>query len=192
MRLFIGLELPSALAHTLGELRGSLPDVAWYPPESYHLTLHFVGEVTHGHFLEEMHHALSAIRAAPPSLILTVPGLFEPATRQGPDTLWMGCAPDPALVHLQNRIRATMTRLPSPFGKAGSGQSGAARPIRRFVPHISLGQMRHPDPVRRQRWLVTSPPACDAQSIGHFTLFRSLRHGDMPFYEPLEHYPLHP
>lgn len=63
MRLFVGLELPLPLLHAIGELRGGLPDVTWQSPESYHLTLHFIGEVTHPHLHEEIHHVLSAIRA---------------------------------------------------------------------------------------------------------------------------------
>ncbi|MBV1831867.1 RNA 2',3'-cyclic phosphodiesterase [Komagataeibacter sp. AV436] len=180
MRLFIGLELPLPLTRALAGLRGNLPDVTWSPPESYHLTLHYLGVVTHGHLLEDIHHALNAITATPPTLSLTAPGLFEPATHHGPDTLWVGCAPDAALMHLQKRIRATMNRL----------LPAATRAARRFVPHVTMGHMQHPDPLRRQAWLAAMPPMTDGEPMGHFTLFQSLRHRDEPVYEALEHYPL--
>ncbi|GBQ44537.1 RNA 2',3'-cyclic phosphodiesterase [Komagataeibacter sucrofermentans] len=180
MRLFIGLELPLPLTRALAGLRGNLPDVTWSPPESYHLTLHYLGEVTHGHALEDIHHALNAITATPPTLSLTAPGLFEAETHHGLDALWVGCAADAALMHLQKRIRTSMNRL----------LPGAARSARRFVPHVTMGHMQHPDPLRRQAWLASMPPMPDGEPVGHFTLFQSLRHADGPFYEALEHYPL--
>ena len=177
MRLFIGLELPPATIQALGEIRGSLPDVEWAAPESYHLTLHFLGEITQYHLLEEIHHALASIHAAPPTVQLTTPGLFETL---GADVLWIGCAPDPALVHLRSRIRAVLNRaLPA-----------AAPGGRRFMPHVTLGRLQNPDPSRRQRWLAGLPPMREAETVGHFTLFRSIRQADGPFYEALEHYPL--
>ncbi|MCE2576451.1 RNA 2',3'-cyclic phosphodiesterase [Komagataeibacter sp. FNDCR2] len=182
MRLFVGLEFPPSLQRVAGELRGSLPDVVWYPPDSYHLTLHFMGEITQRPVLEDIHHALAAIRAPHPGLRLTAPGLFESETRYGPDTLWIGLAADPVLVQLQHKIRATLNRiLPTP-----------ARRGRRFVPHVTLGQSQRTDSDQRQRWLATPLPASEEEHVGHFTLFQSLRRADGPFYEPLEHYPLAP
>lgn len=180
MRLFVGLELPASLRHAVGELRGSLPDVVWYPPESYHLTLHFIGEITQRPVLEDIHHALAAVRPALPTVCLTTPGLFESETRNGPDTLWAGVAADPALVQLQQKIRSALNRLlPS-----------SARRGRRFVPHVTLGQSQRTDPDQRQRWLATPLPATAGEQVTHFTLFQSLRNTDAPLYEPLEHYPL--
>ncbi|AHI24563.1 2'-5' RNA ligase [Komagataeibacter xylinus] len=182
MRLFVGLELPPTLLHAIGELRGGLPDVAWLPPETYHLTLRFIGEVTHPHLLEEIHHALSAIRATPPVLRLDGTGLFTPTRPNAPDTLWVGCAPDDALLTLREKVRKGLNRaIP-----AGGERNG-----RHFTPHVTIGRMERPDQARRQRWLATTLPTTEARTIGHFTLFQSIRHADGPFYEPLEHYPLH-
>ena len=180
MRLFVGLELPPSLLHAVAELRGSLPDVAWRAPESYHLTLHFIGEVSHGHLLEEIHHILSAIRATPPALRLNGSGVFMNDRPHGADMLWIGCAPDAALLALRERVRKSLNRAFPPGGKNS----------RHFTPHITVGRMDHPDQARRQRWLATTPPPTGAEAVGHFTLFRSIRHADGPFYEPLEHYPL--
>ncbi|WP_242402464.1 RNA 2',3'-cyclic phosphodiesterase [Komagataeibacter kakiaceti] len=154
--------------------------MAWYPPESYHLTLHFIGEVTQRPVMEDIHHALAAIHTPHPHLRLTAPGLFESETHYGPDTLWIGLATDPALTQLQHRIRATLNRL----------LPATARRGRRFVPHVTLGQSQRTDPDQRQRWLATTLPASEGETVGHFTLFQSLRGADGPCYEPLEHYPL--
>ncbi|WP_182355303.1 RNA 2',3'-cyclic phosphodiesterase [Komagataeibacter europaeus] len=181
MRLFVGLELPLPLLHAIGELRGGLPDVTWQSPETYHLTLHFIGEVTHPHLHEEIHHVLSAIRATPPVLQPAGTGLFTSARPNGSDTLWIGCAPDDALTTLREKVRKGLNRaIPA----------GTERNSRHFTPHVTVGRMEHPDQERRQRWLATTVPAAEAQTMGHFTLFRSIRHADGPFYEPLEHYPL--
>ncbi|GCE84885.1 RNA 2',3'-cyclic phosphodiesterase [Komagataeibacter diospyri] len=182
MRLFVGLELSPALLHAIGELRGGLPDVTWQSPESYHLTLHFIGEVTHPHLLEEIHHGLSAIRATPPALRLGGTGLFTAGRPNGPDTLWIGCAPDDALMMLREKIRKGLNRMIPTVSERNN---------RHFTPHITIGRMERPDQTRRQRWLATTVPPTEAWPIGHFTLFQSIRHADGPFYEPLEHYPLH-
>lgn len=180
MRLFIGLELSPSITQALATLRGSLPDVEWIEPESWHLTLHFIGDVTQPHLLEEIHHSLAAVHATPPTLELTTPGLSETHGRPARDRLWVGCAPDPALLHLRSRIRAVINRA-LPALPPGS---------RRFMPHVTIGSMQNPDPALRQRWLTAPLPRPDAETLTHFTLFRSIRHAGGAFYEALEHYPL--
>ncbi|KAB8123357.1 RNA 2',3'-cyclic phosphodiesterase [Komagataeibacter medellinensis] len=180
MRLFVGLELPPSVTQALDTLRGSLPGAAWIEPESWHLTLHFIGDVTQPHLLEEIHHSLAAVHAARPTLELTVPGLSETHGRPTGDRLWVGCAPTPALLHLHNRIRAVINRaLPT-----------LSPTSRRFMPHITIGSVQNPDPALRQRWLTIPLSRPDAETLTHFTLFRSIRHAGDTFYEALEHYPL--
>ena len=62
MRLFVALDLPWSLKQQLSRLAGGLPGARWVPPENYHLTLRFIGEMP-AHRAEEVDFALASLRA---------------------------------------------------------------------------------------------------------------------------------
>ncbi|WP_075594989.1 RNA 2',3'-cyclic phosphodiesterase [Novacetimonas hansenii] len=179
MRLFIALGIPHPLSTRLATLRGSLAEVNWVPPETYHLTLRFIGEVTDRHMMEDIHHALSAIHAPAFDLLADAPGLFE---RPGaPATLWMGIVRNDSLLHLQRKVDTAMRRV------------GLGERHRRFVPHITLGSIPSPDATRLATWLGRhAMVGGDATAIRTFSLYRSLRGKESPAYEVLEDYDLSP
>lgn len=179
MRLFIALGIPHPLSELLNGLRGSLAEVNWMPPETYHLTLRFLGEVTDRHLMEDIHYALSTIHAPAFDLFPDAPGLFErPAS---PAVLWMGVARNDSLLHLQRKIDTAMRRV------------GLAERRRRFVPHITLGTIPYPDPSRLAPWLQRQAPLNSSPTrIRTFSLYNSLRGKETPTYEVLEDYPLSP
>jgi len=39
------VEIPPAIGQALSMLRGGLPGARWIPPENYHVTLRFIGDV---------------------------------------------------------------------------------------------------------------------------------------------------
>ena len=46
-RLFTGLEIPADIGQELSAYRGGLPGARWVDPDSYHITLRFIGDVDH-------------------------------------------------------------------------------------------------------------------------------------------------
>ena len=44
-RLFTAIEVPSEVGDWLSLMRGGLPGARWIEPESYHLTLSFIGDI---------------------------------------------------------------------------------------------------------------------------------------------------
>ncbi|MBW8270870.1 RNA 2',3'-cyclic phosphodiesterase [Caldovatus aquaticus] len=125
MRLFVGLALPEAVRTQLAGLAGGIPGARWVPPENYHLTLRFIGEVESWR-AQEIDDALSAIRARPLELRLRGIGTFEKAGRV--QTLWVGVEKTEGLIHLQGKVETALQRV------------GLEPERRRFSPHVTLAR----------------------------------------------------
>ncbi|GBR08267.1 RNA 2',3'-cyclic phosphodiesterase [Asaia siamensis] len=176
MRLFAALDLPNEQKRLLSSLRRSIAGVVWYPPESYHLTLRFLGEVRGRPLLEEIDHALAGITAAPVSLELNGVGVF---TQAGRSRLWAGLAPSDALTTLQAKVETALRR------------AGLAAEKRRFQPHVSLGTFQGDPGPDIIRWVQNhNLLRSSSVEIEHITLFHSHKTNDEPHYEACADYPL--
>jgi len=159
MRLFVGLDLPWSLRERLALLAGGIPGARWLPPENYHITLRFIGEVA-SHQAEEIDLALAALRARGFSLSLTGVGTFEKAGR--PVALWVGVERSAQLDHLQSKIETACQR------------TGLEPERRRFTPHVTLARLDNAVPTKlavfvQANNLFRSEP----MPVEHFTLFSS-------------------
>jgi 2'-5' RNA ligase len=159
MRLFVGLELPWSLRERLSFLSGGIPGARWLPPENYHITLRFIGEVA-AHQAEEIDLALGALRARGFTLSLTGVGTFEKAGR--PVSLWVGVERNPHLDLLQTKIETACQRV------------GLEPERRRFNPHVTLARLDNPVEFKLAAFvqannLFRSEPV----PVEHFTLFSS-------------------
>ena len=168
MRLFAGLDLPDPLRRRLAALAGSLPGARWVPPQNYHLTLRFVGEVQ-AHDAEEIDHALAAIRARPFELALCGVGIFHRAGT--PASLWAGVEPRAPLDRLHAKIETALQRIGLP-------------PYRkRFVAHVSLARVDGIAETALASWLQThNLLRSESVPITRFTLFSSLLGKEQPVY----------
>jgi 2'-5' RNA ligase len=185
MRLFVALGLPSALRTRLSFLAGGLPGVRWVPPENYHLTLRFIGEMP-GWRAEEVDDALDKIRAPGLSLQLNGVGTFAKAGRI--TTLYIGVERNPALDHLQSKVERAL-------------QHAGLNPDRaRFIPHVTMARLgarlgsQRGDPTPEAKvaaWvqshnLFRSTPV----PVEHFTLFSSMLGKEQAVYCPEVEYEL--
>ncbi len=176
MRLFVALDLPFALREALSSLCGGLPGARWTPPENYHLTLRFLGEVTNL-VAEDIDGALSSLRAKRFSLALSGTGTFDRAGRSV--SLWAGVVRDPALDHLQAKIDTAMKRIGLPGER------------RRFQPHIGLARVEGVAPDRLAGWVQAhNLLRTGAAPIAHFTLFSSQLGKEQAVYTPEVEYDL--
>lgn len=133
-RLFIALPMPEEVAVDLERLSTGLPGARWSDPDSYHLTLRFVGEVDHETFWE-LGQALTTVRVPPLELALKGLGLFPP--RGEPHTLWVGVEDALALAPLKRRIDRVVREV------------GLADERRNFHPHVTIARFRFPPPPDR-------------------------------------------
>jgi 2'-5' RNA ligase len=160
MRLFVAIDLPWVLRDRLSALAGGLPGARWVPPENYHLTLRFIGEVP-AHRAEEVDLALAALRGRGFSLALAGVGIFSKAGRV--TSLWAGVERNPQLDHLQGKIETALQR------------AGLDPERRRFAPHVTLARLDASTEVEKLAQYVQAHNLFRAEPIQveHFTLFSS-------------------
>ena len=177
MRLFVALDLPWSLREQLSTLALGLSGARWVPPQNYHVTLRFIGEVPR-HTAEEIDLALASLRGRSFALELCGVGTHEKAGRV--TALWVGAARNQALDHLRAKVETALQR------------TGLPPERRRFIPHVTLARLN--DTAAEPKlasWIQThnlfrSPPV----TVGHFTLFSSQLGRDASVYTAEVEYPL--
>ena len=176
MRLFVALDLPPEARTRLFRLATGVPGARWLPPENYHLTLRFLGEMP-GHRAEELDHALAALRGKRFTLQLGGVGVSEKAGR--PQALWAGVARTPQLDHLQNKVETAVQRI------------GFEPERRRFTPHVTLARLDNSPPGKLVEWVQAhNLLRADPVAVEHFTLFSSRLGKDAAVYTAEVEYPL--
>jgi RNA 2',3'-cyclic 3'-phosphodiesterase len=127
-RLFVAIDLPSAIRERLASLCCGLPGARWVAPEQMHLTLRFIGEVDSSVF-QFVRDALTEVRSEPFSLRLEGIGFFPP--RGKPRVTWVGIQKSDQLVLLRKRIESVLVH------------SGLEPEGRKFSPHITLARLNN-------------------------------------------------
>jgi RNA 2',3'-cyclic 3'-phosphodiesterase len=160
MRLFVGIDLPWELRHRVSALTTTgIQGARWVPPENYHVTLRFIGEVP-PHRAEEIDMALAAIRGRGCDLTLAGVGTFSKGGRA--TTLWVGVERNPRLEHLQNKIETALQR------------AGLEPERRRFQPHLTLARLDNTPELKLAGFVQAHNLfRAEPMAVEHFTLFSS-------------------
>jgi 2'-5' RNA ligase len=170
LRLFVALDLPPALRDALASRASGLPHARWVPPENYHLTLRFIGEVEPWR-AEEVDECLAALRGRPFDLALSGAGLFEKAGRI--HSVWIGAERNDALAALQAKIETALQRIGLPPEK------------RRFAPHVTLARTDRAAPEKCIAWVQANNLFRAATvRMEEFTLFSSRLGQEASVYTP--------
>lgn len=132
MRLFVALDLPDAVRHSLRELIARLKpecrDAKWMRPEAMHVTLKFIGEVDAAK-LEPICAALAEVHSAQPvDMHFRSLGFFPNERR--PRVLWCGVNGSANLAELAAGVERVLVPL------------GMVAESREFVPHLTLARFR--------------------------------------------------
>jgi RNA 2',3'-cyclic 3'-phosphodiesterase len=176
IRLFVALGLPDGLTQRLDGLHMALPGAHWVAPETMHVTLRFIGEVSQGEAadIDDM-----LARIAMPAFDLKVCGVGSFASKGRLRTLWAGVEKSPDLSRLQAKVETACQR-------AGQMPEG-----RRFLPHVTLAR------CGRIREELAGPFlgayagfSSDPIRVDAFTLYSSQTGHDGPVYRPERRYPL--
>jgi len=162
IRLFVGLELPEDVRHALAGLCGGVPGADWVAPESMHLTLRFIGDITEAD-AEDAHDALMRVRA--PGFDLSLQGVGHFSTGDELRALWAGVARNEPLAQLRRNVDSALVRMGFPPEE------------RRWRPHVTLARCGGASVLRAQPFLAHHALfRAGPFRVGHFTLFSSLRH----------------
>src|SRR5262245_48342032 len=127
IRLFVGVGLPADVRMRLSALCAGVPGARWTPPENFHLTLRFIGEVSEAD-AEDIHDTLMSVRTKAFDISLAGVGHFE--SKGQVHTLWAGIEKNPELTALRDRIESALVRF------------GLEPEERRYTPHVTLARLR--------------------------------------------------
>jgi RNA 2',3'-cyclic 3'-phosphodiesterase len=179
MRLFIAIPLAESVAAELTRLmvrlRSTNTNLRWASPESWHVTLQFLGNAS-----EEQYGCvtarLGALRAAPVPIQLGEPGIFDRA-----GVFYAGVELTPQLAALERQVVAAT---------APCGFAAEARP---YHPHITLARAKAGARARELRGLLAGLPAkvrFSRFTAPEFLLYESHLSSEGSRYEIRQRFPL--
>jgi len=178
IRLFAAIAVPDEIGEGLVRRQQGLPGARWRPPEAFHVTLRFFGEVAE-HVADDLDAELSVVGGGALTLGLEGVGSFQ----DGDDihAVWAGVAENPALRRLAARCESAARR------------AGLARDRRTWKPHVTLAYLRRAEPARVAAWiqghnLLKSPPF----DVSRFGLYSSWLSGEGSSYRLERTYQLGP
>jgi 2'-5' RNA ligase len=175
MRLFVALSIPDVVARSLMLLEGGVPGARWQAREQLHLTLRFIGAVDGGD-ARALEDALAGIDA--PAFEMQLHGVGQFGNKQ-PHSLWAAARRNDLLEHLARKVDTAIRRV------------GQPQDVHKFMPHVTLARLRHPDMDRLREWLVTHALfTSDLFTVDAFCLYSSKLTSDGSIYRVEQEYPL--
>jgi 2'-5' RNA ligase len=150
MRVFVGLDIApdvrERMTRYLDAVREFAPDARWVKPESFHVTLKFIGEQKPDQ-VEEIKRELATIRAQPFDISFRGNGFFP--NPRSPRVFWLGIespdepgGPRSAGVARVGEFESTKTRL-GELAKAvdeAVSRTGVPRETNDYRPHLTLAR----------------------------------------------------
>lgn len=127
MRLFIAIDPSDEVRGEIAALCRGLDGARWLPPEQYHVTIRFLGEVD-PEARARIAEALGSVREPTFPLRLAGAGRFPP--RRAPRVLWIGIEPEERLGSLHSRIERQLS------------EAGLAAEEKPFSPHLTIARLR--------------------------------------------------
>ena len=181
MRLFVALEIPTAVRENLSELIKGLrevsPQTRWVRPENLHVTLKFIGEIPETK-LVAIRSALAGVRSDQ-LVSLEFRGLGFFPNKKHPRVFWAGIETSPNVESLATDIETAMENVRIPREK------------RDFSPHLTLARFEPPRLPERLRAAIQESAAREFGSLRthQFHLIQSKLKPSGAEYTTLESFP---
>ena len=129
MRVFVGLDIDPAIRERMTRylegVRGFAPEARWVKPESFHVTLKFIGEQK-DELGEEIKRELATVRATPLDISFRGNGFFPNA--RSPRVFWLGIEAGEQLRQLAKAVDEAVAR------------TGVPRETNDYRPHLTLAR----------------------------------------------------
>ncbi len=136
MRLFVALDIDPAIRQRLEEfvngLRAQVPGVRFVGPETFHVTLKFLGETAR---VEEIERALAVVRGAPFEMAFRGCGFFPSADRSR--VFWAG-------IEAPSDLRPSLPASIKPPARSDFPERGP------YTPHLTLARAGSGNPRARR------------------------------------------
>ncbi len=146
MRIFVALDIDPAIREKMSRyldgVRGFAPDARWVKPDSFHVTLKFVGEQKPAQ-VETIKRELATVSALPFQISFRGHGFFP--NPRSPRVFWLGIEAGGQLPTLANLVDEAVSR------------TGVPRESNEYHPHLTLARSGsgRPRPLPGDR---ASPP----------------------------------
>lgn len=155
VRLFVALEIPSAvrqnLATLLSSFRAITKEPRWVRAENLHVTLKFLGEIAEGN-VDAVRGALTEIRSDK-LVALEFRGLGFFPNEKHPRIFWAGMEASPNLKTLAGNVEEAVEKF------------GIPREKREFSPHLTLARFERPRLPEALRKLIADNQQCEFGSL---------------------------
>ncbi|MDE2444972.1 MAG: RNA 2',3'-cyclic phosphodiesterase [Alphaproteobacteria bacterium] len=158
LRLFTGLELPLLVAEDLAMMQGGILGARWIDPDSFHITIRFIGDIDQG-LGREVALALDRMELKPFHIRLKGIDVFG------------GKKPHAIIAHVEESLDLRRLQL----AQERICQSLGLEPEpRKFIPHVTLARLRDPDPQALRSFIESHALYRSAEiRVERFVLFSS-------------------
>lgn len=174
-RLFVGIDIPSAIKSRLLSLSGGVPGARWQSEDQIHLTLRFIGDVETP-LADDIVRSLSAITFDAFDIRLSGVGQFGD---KRPHVLWAGVEENPSLRRLAAKVENNLQR------------TGLNPETRKYTPHVTLARLKNPPRQRVLQFLSNNGLfQSSAFLISEFHLYESHLAGAGAIYQIATSFPL--
>ena len=132
MRLFVAIDIEDAIRQRISRfvegVRGFAPDARWINPESFHITLKFLGEMSEDR-VADIKNALAQVQAPATTISFRGTGFFP--TPKSARVFWIGIEADEHLRALAASVDDALQSLP---------RLGVERERNPYRPHLTLAR----------------------------------------------------
>ena len=164
IRTFIAIPLSDTIRRTIGkvqrELAETLSDIRWVRPETIHLTLAFLGDISQ-ESLDKIGNSMLSIGRSFTPFEVRIGDLGAFPSRSRPRVIWIGVERCPPLMELQAALVETLADL---------GLPGEDRP---YTPHLTLGRSRRLDPTAGRILETRADLPIGSLAVDRMVLFES-------------------
>lgn len=177
IRIFIGISIPNNIKAQIAALQGGIQGASWVPPENYHISLRFIGEVNETK-KEDIAEALENI--AFPAFSLSLNGLGIFSIKDDPHHLWLKPIPDEPLMKLYRKIENVLTN-----------ELSIKAETRKFTPHLTIAKLKDSNTEKVGQFMQWHNLFKSSEfEVKEYTLFESHLTNTGPVYKPLDLYDL--